>query len=35
VYLLPNLFTTPFEAWFEDPVEVVRARVGITRAAAG
>jgi ubiquinone biosynthesis protein Coq4 len=32
---LPNLFTTPFEAWFEDPVEVVRARVGITRGAAG
>jgi ubiquinone biosynthesis protein Coq4 len=35
---LPNLFTAPFEAWFEEPVEAVRARLGVTpavRAAAG
>jgi ubiquinone biosynthesis protein COQ4 len=32
---LPNLFTAPFEAWFEDPLDDVRARVGLTRAAAG
>jgi ubiquinone biosynthesis protein COQ4 len=30
---LPNLFTAPFEAWFEEPLDAVRARVGLTRAA--
>jgi ubiquinone biosynthesis protein Coq4 len=31
---LPNLFTAPFEDWFEHPLAAVRARLGIVAASA-